>query len=328
MAIMPTPDTPWGCRRFIAIDGSRIVLPRSGDTARKMSRPKRPDGSHVHNPQGLLLMAADVFRRLPLDYTLTGKGIGERTAINDLMANLPWQEGDVAVMDRGFPSRKLFAALITQGIDIIARMSASEAIAWKELRPFLQSKKKNALVTLTLRGIDGPVEVKARLVERDLQRGRPRKGAKKERMVILTTLSEEDGFDRKSVIKLYAARWGIETLFGEMKAFINVESFHSAFVDGCEQEIIAAMIWMALASFMQAEAERPLKDGRRVVRADCLRAASDLVHDLMRGRSINEAMEMDIQSLRQFAYKPKPDRHYERVCKRPFGRSIQRGGAK
>jgi hypothetical protein len=108
---------------------------------------------------------------------------------------------------------------------------------------------------------------------------------------------------------------------------MQVEDFHSGFVDGCEQEIAAAMIWMALGSYLQAESESTL-DGRRVVRADCLRAASDLVGDLMHGRNIANQMEMDIQALRQFSYAPQPDRHHVRECKRPFGRSIQRGGAK
>ena len=326
-SLMTTPKTPWGRRRFIAFDGSRTVLPRTVDTARKMARPKRPNGTHVHNPQGLLVAAVDVFRRLPLDWSFTGKGVGERTAMQELVSRLPWQPGDVAIMDRGFPSRKLFGALIAQGVDIIARISASDAIAWKELKPFLKSKKKNADIEITVVGADGPVTVRAKVVERDRQPGRPRKGTKKERMVILTTLSEDDGFDRKSLIKIYGARWGIETLFGEMKSFMQVEDFHSGFVDGCEQEIVAAMIWMALASFLQAEAERTL-GGRRVVRADCLRVASDLVSDLIRGRDIDKQLQHDIMALRQFAYTPQPDRHYPRECKRPFGRSVQRGGAK
>ena len=144
-------------------------------------------------------------------------------------------------------------------------------------------------------------------------------------LAILTTLPEDEGFDRKTVIDIYAARWGIESLYGEMKAFMEVEHFHSGFVDGWEQEVAGAMIWMALGSFMQAEAERTL-DGLRVVRADCLRAASDLVIDVMRGRSISTEMMEDNQPLRQHTYRPKLGRHYPRECKRPYGRSIQRGG--
>lgn len=325
--IMPTPKHSWGKRRFIAFDGSRFVTPRTADTARKLHRFHKPDGDRVHNPQGLLVAAVDVMRRLPLDWTFVGKGVGERTAMTELVDRLPWQDDDVAIMDRGFPSKKLIGVLIERGIDVVARMSTSDSGSWKELKPFLKGKAKTATIDLTLQGSEAPITVTVRLVERDRKRGRPRKGTKPERMVILTTLKPEDGFDRDAVIKLYAARWGIESLFGEMKSFMDVESFHSGFVDGCEQEIVAAMIWMALGSFLQAEAERTL-DGKRVVRADCLRAAADLVADLMQGRRIGHRYDGEIESLRRYAFTPKSDRHYPRECKRPHGRSIQRGRAK
>ena len=51
------------------------------------------------NPQGLMVMAADVFRRLPLDWSSTGKGVGERTSMQLLVQRLPFQPGDVAPND-------------------------------------------------------------------------------------------------------------------------------------------------------------------------------------------------------------------------------------
>jgi DNA-binding TFAR19-related protein (PDSD5 family) len=293
-----------------------------------MERPKRPNGGRVHNPQGLMVMAADLFRRLPLDWALTGKGIGERTSLKELLQRMSFQAGDVAVMDRGFPSRELFAALIEKGVDIVARMTTSKLIAWNELKPFLSSGAKSGKVKLTLPGPseNESIEVHVKVVERDAKRGRPRAGTKSERMVIVSTLTEEEGFDRKALLKLYAARWGIESLFKEMKSFIQTEDFHSKTVHGCEQELVAAMIWMALASFLQNEAERTLVN-RRVVRADCLRAASDLLVSLFAGRSIQKQIDRDLEGLRKFSYGPRPPRHFPRECKRPSGRSIQRGGA-
>jgi hypothetical protein len=270
-----------------------------------------------------MVMAADVYRKLPLDWSLSGKGVGERESMTRLLESLPLENGDVAVMDRGFPSRKLFAALIDKGLDIVARMSASEAVAWKELKPFLKSGKKEDIVHLKLTGIER--EIPVRVLERNKRPGPARKGTKKERMVIVTTLANEGPFDRKGIVDIYAARWGVESLFKEMKSFIEAENFHSKSLQGCEQELVASMIWMAIASFLQMEAESTLK-GRKVVRADCLRAASDLLLEILMGRPIMEAVADDIDALRQFAYRPKSDRHYARECKRPWGRSIQRGG--
>ena len=318
----------YGDRRFIAFDGTRLVTRRSGDTARKLHRYRRPNGERVHNPQGLMVAAVDVFRRLPLDWIFVGKKIGERTALMQLLDTLDLSRGDVAIMDRGLPSRVLFGALLERGVDVVARMSTSALVGWNEVQAFIASGKKSAVIALVVGDRKESVTIRARLVERDRQRGRPRKGTTKERMVIVTTLAEADGFTRQELVKIYGARWGIESLFAELKSFMNVEPFHSEFVSGCQQEIAASLIWMALASSMQAEAESTLTDGRRVVRSDCLRAAADLLGDLLAGRSIAESWERDISGLRQFAYKPRPERHAPRICKMPFGRSIQRGGAK
>ena len=87
-------------------------------------------------------------------------------------------------------------------------------MGWKAVQEFVKAGTKNGTITMTLQGSQGPVTLKARLVERD-RTGRPRKGSKPERMVILTTLSEDDGFDRTALLKIYGARWGIESLYWE-----------------------------------------------------------------------------------------------------------------
>jgi len=78
---------------------------------------------------------------------------------------------------------------------------------------------------------------------------------------------------------------------------------------------------MAMGTLLQIEAEADL-NGRRVVRADCLRAASDLVGELLEGKAIDHRMEQYLQALRQYAYTPQPGRHAPRECKMPYGRSV------
>jgi hypothetical protein len=224
----------YGTRRFIAFDGTRIIVPRSHDTVIKLHRYKGPGGKKTHYPQGLMVTAVDVFRRLPLDWIFVGKGVGERTAMNDLLDTLSLKPGDVALMDRGLPSRKLFGLLLERGVDVVARMSASHATGWKEVTEFLKTKKKSGIITIVIGEGESKREISVRLVERARQRGRPRKGTKKERMVILSTLKEVDGFTDKEIIKIYGARWGIESLFRELKAFMEVERMHTKTTDCCE----------------------------------------------------------------------------------------------
>jgi hypothetical protein len=314
----------YGKRRFIAFDGTRIITPRSHDTVVKLDRYKGSGGKKSHYPQGLMVAAVDVFRRLPLDWIFVGKGAGERTAMNGLLDTLKMTAGDVAIMDRGLPSRKLFGLLLERSVDIVARMTTSQANAWKEVAAFLRTKKKNGTITIQVGEVGAKRDVIVRVVVRDRQRGRPRKGTKKESMVILTTLKVEDGFSREEIIKIYGARWGIETMFKELKSFMGIEPMHSENTQGCEQELCASLIWMALGTLIQVEAESGLADGRTVVRTDCLRAASDILGNLLEGRSIDYLWNISIEALRQFSYAPKPGRHAERKCKMPYGRSVKR----
>ena len=117
-------------------------------------------------------------------------------------------------------------------------------------------------------------------------------------MVLLTSLEEEDGFDRPTLLKMYQARWGVETLFRERKSFLDVEPFHGKTVQSCEQDIAASLIWMALATHLQAEAESRMEN-RRVLRSDCLRYAADRVDGLLTGGSPTGGFEADIQALIQ-----------------------------
>jgi hypothetical protein len=315
----------YGTRRFIAFDGTRLITRRTADTARKLHRFHRPNGERVHNPQGLMVAAVDVFRRMPLDWVFVGKKTGEKTAMTGLLDTLRLQPGDVALMDRGLPSRKLFGMLLERGVDIVARMSTSKAIAWTEVSEFIKTGKQSGTIDIEIgdKGVRRAITV--RLVERPKKKGRPRKGAKAETMMVLTTLRVEDGFSPKKVMKIYGARWGIETLFKELKSFMGIEPMHTGTVDGCEQEICACLIWMALATLLQVEAESTL-NGRRVVRADCLRAASDLVREILEGRPITQRIENDLSALRKFCYTTQTDRHAPRECKMPYGRTIMRGG--
>ena len=315
----------WKGRRIIAVDGSTLVVPRSPDTRKHFKCPKGgSDGIESHHPRALLVLALDILRRVPVTYVLGRKGEGERTLIKRMIDS--FRPGDVVVMDRGFPSRELLLELTRRKIDVVMRVSADKAGSWKEFRSFLSGRSKTADITLELGRSHERVTVKARLVERDRQRGRPRRGTKKERMVLLTTLDEGDGFTREELVKLYASRWGVETAFRELKTFMATEPFHSKTALGIEQEIVAGLIWQALASLLESAALDGVPEGYRVVRTDCYRFAGVLLGDFLSGRYREEEFLKLVDELRRYAQKRKPDRYAERKCRVPYGRSQKQFG--
>lgn len=313
------PRHVWRGRSLYAVDGSWLVTRRSADTLKHFRCPSGGGGYEAHHPRALMVAAIDLLRRVPLDFVVGRKGQGERTLIKDLVEY--FEPGSVVVIDRGFPSRDLLATLLERGVDVVMRVSADKANAWKEFQPFLKGKAKTADITLCLGHGKVKHQVTARLVERDRQRGRPRAGTKKERMVILTTLRAEDGFTRDEIVKIYGARWGIETIFRELKSFAGLDPLHAKSALGVEQEVAAALIWMTIASLLEATAMKDLPEGVKIIRADCYRYAGLLLGDFLTNRWSTTAFDELVAALRKYAYKPKLGRYAKRVCNDPHGRS-------
>lgn len=309
----------WRGRTIYAVDGMSLVARRSADTLKHFRCPSGGNGTESHHPRALTVVAMDLLRRIPLDFVVGRKGQGERTIIKDMLS--VFTPGSVVVVDRGFPSRDLLAELLERQIDVVMRVSAKKAHTWKEFRPFLAGKNKTASIELTLGKGKATYTVTARLVERDRQRGRPRKGAKKERMVILTTLKESDGFTRDEIVKIYSARWGIETAFRELKSYAGLEPLHAKTAVGLEQEVAASLIWMTIASLLESTALDGLPEGMRIIRTDCYRYAGLLLGDYLTGRWSSQAFDELVEALQKYAYRPKPGRYAERKCNDPHGRS-------
>jgi hypothetical protein len=303
-------------RRFIAIDGTRFICPRSRETLRKLDRPHAKPWLLSHYPQALVVVAFDVIRRLPLDWVLLPKGRGERAAMAPLISH--FNRGDVVIMDRGFPARWLLALLTEKGIDVVMRMTAAKAGSWPEVVAFLKSGASTAVISCT---IGKGRSVTVRLMRKNARLGRPKKHqSAPETMVIMTTLLPKDGFEKADIIDLYRQRWGIEIMFREMKEAFSMERFHARSMVGIEQEIAAVITWIALGAVLQDHIEDGLGDGRRVRGTLCRGAVEDLLLRAWRHDEVEKSLEIWNAMIRQYAYKPRPGRSFPRVSKRPAKR--------
>lgn len=317
-AVIPGQLRHHGERRFVAIDATSLVCPRSTSTLKSLDRPHINPWLLAHYPRALVVVAFDVVRRLPLEWVLLPKGRGERAAAEPLLARL--QRGDVAILDRGYPARWLLALFVDHGVDLVMRMTAAKAGAWPEVQDFLASGAKAAIVPISL---GKNRTVMARLIRRNPPRGRPLRHQRRETMVILTTLLPRHGFEAKDIIDLYGKRWGIESLFREMKESFTIERFHARTLVGIQQEIATVLMWMALTATIQSAVQAGLPEPRRANRVACREAARICLLNAIEGRAIN--LERLIAEARRHAYTPRPGRSYPRESQLPFGRFRKRG---
>lgn len=307
-------------RRFFALDATSLVCPRTKQTMRDLDAPAYNPWLFAHYPRALVVVAYDVVRRLPLDWVLLKKGTGEREAAKPLVNRL--RRGDVMIMDRGYPARWLLALFVNHGVDVVMRMTAVKAAAWPEVKRFLTSGAKTAVVDCRLD--DGRV-ISVRLIRRPPLKGRPLKHqGKRDALVILTTLLPKHGFEAKDIIDLYGKRWSIETLFREMKEAFGIERFHARSTDGIQQEIATVLMWVALTSAIHAAVQDGLTDGKRANRT-----VSREIARICLARALGDGtivkLDTAITEARRHAYKPRPGRSFPRESKLPFGRTTGRG---
>jgi hypothetical protein len=238
-------------RRWIAIDGSWIVTSRSRSARARWTT---PTGGKL--PQAIAVTAWEVRTRLPVGFCVLARGQGERVGAQELLPHL--RAGDIALMDRGFPSEWLIGALVAQRVDIVARMTTG-ATAWAETAAFVASGKQDAELPVEVRRPDGTAEIiTLRFIRRAFPRGRPKLGQSREAMILITTLLDREAFPAEAIIARYHERWGVETAYREMKITFAIERFHSPEAESIVQELYALMAWLCLAAAMQAHVHQLL----------------------------------------------------------------------
>ena len=243
------------------------------------------------------------------------------------------------MVDRGFPARDLLGTLVGQGADILWRMGTAECNSWACVHAFLRDRTKplEAVVGLPLgpKGADGqPTIIRVRLIRRVFSRGRPKKGQKRDLMVLMTTLLDEQVWPADRLVAMYERRWVIEDWFRDVKVRFNVEAFHSRSDTLLVQEIHALLAWMTVCAIVERDAYRRVERSRgrqnpedplrfQISPSNLYQAASRLFARLLITQDIDVALgasEIDLQWLDSTARRRRPNRSYVRVRKGPHGR--------
>jgi hypothetical protein len=138
----------------------------------------------------MMVAAWELTTGIPLDIALLGYKGSERLGANRILKSL--KKGDVAVFDRGYHGREFFSGFLAHGVDIVARMPSVVDSTWKEIEPFLAGKEDDAIVNMDLG--DGLGKRLMRLVRRRFLPGAPKKGQPRDKMIIMTTLLDQEAY--------------------------------------------------------------------------------------------------------------------------------------
>lgn len=322
----------------VAIDGTWVITPHEASTLKRWPRPTVGAERLAHHPQALLVFAFELFSRLPVGVAVMGHKASEHLGLRELLTGIG--RNNLLILDRGYVGKALLRDMIASGNQVMLRMTTAEANSWDCVYDFLRSKAKDAVIELTLPCRPGhdeePLKTRLRLIARSFLRGRPRKNQRREKMVLLTTLTDAELAPKDDLIALYSERWGIETFNRELKTIYQVERFRSRTAERVEQELYACLTWLTIAAAAQSSVDQAIRDKHgaqkwndphrvQVRRSYLFTIVTDWFQRLMAGTVTNdnlmEAMAADIADLLRYAVKRRPDRSESRVRKHPNGRT-------
>ena len=286
-----------------------------------------------HYPQAMLVTAWDLVRRIPLAWALGSHTVGERDTLLGLLNQLA--KNVLLILDRGYPSDVVFGRILASGRHCVARMVASDGASWQEVRDFLASGKHDAVVPVEVGS--GPTRriVHLRMILRTVARGRPHKHQSRKTMVLVTSVLDKT-LTARDLCRLYGERWGIETIYREMKAVAKIEQWHGRSIKLVRQELILLLVWFCFAAIFAAaaQAHRPTKassgifwraNTRRVFEAiaatiDALIA--ETTEPPEGAAEIIRRADSAIRAMCRWLLKKRPGRTYPRVPLHPYARSI------
>jgi hypothetical protein len=226
-------------RRVLAIDGSKVPVQRSPELWDEFG------GHHDgYVPQILVSVLFDVIAKMPIDATIAPYASDERVQLAHLLAST--RDGDILVLDRGFPSYVVIDLLIEHGLDFVIRVPVS---GYRAVEEFVRSGRDEANIVLT----PSPNNPASVLEPRHLRAVR-RLDPDGEPQVFLTTLPRTP-FRHADICDLYQRRWQIELFYRlEKSDYIGHRQFHAKYPEGVRQEVFAFLLFTAISRTLMAVA--------------------------------------------------------------------------
>lgn len=228
-------------RRVLAVDGTQIPVQRAAELWDEFG------GSFEgHTPQIMVSVLFDVVAKMPIDAVIAPCVSDERAHLCRLLSST--REGDILVLDRGYPSFAVIDLLLEHRVDFVLRVRANGFLAVEE---FVRSGQAEADIVLT-------PEQRSRYPDFTARRLRAvrRIGLGGEVQVFLTTLPRRP-FDHATICGLYQRRWQIELFYRlEKSEFVGHHQFHAKYAEGIKQEVFAFLLFTAINRTLMAAAAR------------------------------------------------------------------------
>lgn len=228
-------------RSVYLVDGSTVSMP---DTLELASAFGYADTKHGPSrfPVARITFITHAGTEAVFDYRLGRYRTAEDSQFHAMWDRLP--SGCICIFDRKFCSFYDLAKLQQGRIDVISplhqrrdphkliaegtKIGKNEWLIWLDLAPQLRKRYNDPSL---------PKRLRVRLI-----RVRFLRNGKRKEMWLVTTLLDSRLYSRRSIIKLYGSRWGIETRIGSLKTTLEMNVLPSKTDKGVRYDVAATIL--------------------------------------------------------------------------------------
>jgi Transposase DDE domain len=238
------PYSTWHGKRVLAIDGTRLQLPNHPSVVEEFGQ--HQVGPKADSPCSLATGSVlyDCLNLVSIDSQLASYETSERDLLLQHLAYV--KEGDLLLLDRGYPSFWLLFLLAAKKIDFCVRIKTD----WRKINAFLKSPQTDGAVTFKLPKKDWEKvkdypeirgqELCFRLVKVELPTG--------ETEILCTSLTDQQTYPAHEFKALYHQRWGEEEGFKLLKSRIELERFTGKTALAVRQDFHAKILLLTLTA--------------------------------------------------------------------------------
>lgn len=235
----------WHGMRTLAVDGTRLLLPNHPSVIEEFGQ--HNFGPKADSPRSMALasMLYDVLNQITIDAQIAPYSESEGDLLSKHLDKI--KEGDLLLLDRGYPCFWLLFMLKARGIEFCVRLKDNW---WLKVKEFAESGEKERIVTFLLPKKDRSklaayphmqnTTITCRLIKVELENG------KKE--ILCTSLTDAEKYLYEEFESLYHYRWNEEEAYKLLKSRIELEDFSSKTARGIKQDFHAKMFLMTLCA--------------------------------------------------------------------------------
>jgi hypothetical protein len=307
----------WKGFRLLAIDGTKKNMPYSEELAESYDI---PHGAHY--PQLLSCALFDVLLKIPLNVMWGPHDSSERVMAQELIEDLG--QGDLLLLDRGYPGFEFFEKMLSLGIDFLVRLPDNGL--FKVISEFLAKGHRDGKVTIhpsdelvrqRLRNGDpAPEPIQLRVVK---MKTKGRKTA-----LFVTSLTDRAKYPLRSLRELYHLRWEEEEFYKLIKELLEAENFRGKSCQFIDQEVMGIYLYCLLVRIMMMEAaakyDIPLSE---ICQQAAFLAVTRFIDKMFVSQTIEDCEHWLILCLAEISwqrYKKRTGRSFPRISKRSYGK--------